>query len=463
MRYSESRPCGVLFAILAVVVFTRPAPAETPPLASAELAARSTEPEVSSATTSPVTVLRARAFLDPGTGRIDRGTRLLVRDGKIAAIERDTGALPSGAQVIDLADAWVLPGLMDTHSHVGMATIPERTEAESSAFTALRALRLAREALDAGFTTLRDLGSEGDYVVSDLRRVIELGWVTGPTLLNAGKVIAPFGGQSGRHAPVPFEEGPTWRKNYIDADNAAAIVTAVRQNIYYGAAVIKLVADQKPYYYTEAEIRAAVDEAHRAGRKVAVHVAGGAAARNAILGGADSIEHGFDLGREELALMKAHGTFLSTTDFSLPQLRVIFQGNEVLAKQWAARIASRLEQAQKMGVRLAFGTDTIWEVPGRTRGELMLDFIDAYRDAGIQPMVTLRAMTGNAAELLGIADQRGSLRTGMRADLLAIHGNPLEDIGALRDTVLVMKDGQIVRDLRSHPSEAAGAGIAQPH
>jgi imidazolonepropionase-like amidohydrolase len=207
----------------------------------------------------------------------------------------------------------VLPGLMDTHTHLTEYSIPEESKSESDAWIALRAQRLADEMLRAGFTTVRDVGEKG-YIVSDLRRSIEAGWVRGPTIFNAGRVIAPFGGQSGRQFPVPPADGPTWRRTYVDADGVDAVIRAVRENIYYGAKVIKIVADQKPYFYTEEELRAAVTEAHRAGLKVAVHLAGFQAARNAINAGVDSIEHGFDLTSADLQAMRDKGVFLSTTD-----------------------------------------------------------------------------------------------------------------------------------------------------
>jgi imidazolonepropionase-like amidohydrolase len=406
------------------------------------------------------TVIRAGGVVDPATGEVRRNVRIVIRDRRIAAIESAKPGEAAAVGELDLRRAYVVPGLMDTHVHLGMATIPEEKQSESDAWLVLRAQRIAGEMLRAGFTTVRDLGNEQNYLLSDLRRAIDQGWFVGPTILNAGRVIAPFGGQSGRQFPVPPADGATWSKQYTDSDGVAAIVRAVRENIYYGAQVIKLVADQKPYYYTEAEVRAAVEEAHRAGRKVAVHVAGGPASRNVINAGADSIEHGFDLTTQDLELMRERGTFLSTTDFSFPQLRVIFRGNETIARMWADRIKARLQRADRIGVKLAFGTDIVWVDPQRTRGEMMVEFVAAYRDAGVSNLKTLQAMTVNAAELLGVAPDRGRLQVGGFADLVALPANPLDDLDALRRPLLVMKEGAVV--MRSDGGSGSTASAAGP-
>ena len=166
--------------------------------------------------------------------------------------------------------------------------------------------------LNAGITTVRDVGNDANFAAVDLRKAIDAGWFVGPTVQTAGKIIAPFGGQS---RGIPQEIGPFWRFEYYDADTPEEIRKAVRENIFYGADLIKLVADNSDYHYSLDEIRAAVDEAHHAGRPVAVHVMGGEAADNAIAGGVDSIEHGFFLTDDQLRLMKEKGIFLSSTDF----------------------------------------------------------------------------------------------------------------------------------------------------
>ena len=176
-------------------------------------------------------------------------------------------------------------------------------------------MRNASVVLQAGFTTLRDVGNSAEWAMSDVRRAIELGWFAGPTIIDSGKIIAPFGGQS---RDIPPRQGAFWQFEYIDADGPAEIRKAVRTNLYYGAGVIKLVADNNPYHYSLDEFKAAVDEAHRANTPVAVHVYAGDALDNAIEAGVDSIEHGFDLTDAQLKRMKDKGTFLVGTDFLAP-------------------------------------------------------------------------------------------------------------------------------------------------
>ena len=176
----------------------------------------------------------------------------------------------------------------------------------------LQGLKIAQTLLNAGITTIRDVGNEAGYASVDVRNAINKGWFTGPTILTSGKIIAPFGGQS---SGTPPEVGPIWRYEYIDADGPHEIRKAVRENIFYGADLIKLVSDNSDYFYSEDEIRAAADEAHKAGRALAVHCYKKEEANNVINGGADSLEHGWHLTDDQLRLMKAKGTFLAGTEF----------------------------------------------------------------------------------------------------------------------------------------------------
>jgi imidazolonepropionase-like amidohydrolase len=250
------------------------------------------------------TAIRAGNLIDPAKGTIAKDQVILVKDGKIESVGAGM-AIPKDAEVLDLSSAWVMPGIMDAHTHVTSGQKDWDLERgylhEDSALRALRGLKTSLTLLNAGITTVRDVGNDANYAAVALRKAIERGWFVGPTVLTAGKIIAPYGGQSGS---VSTEMGPYWRFEYIDADGPEEIRKAVREDIFYGADLIKLVADNSAYRYSLDEIRAAVDEAHAAGRAVAVHVMGGEAAKNVILGGADSIEHGFFLSDELLRLMK---------------------------------------------------------------------------------------------------------------------------------------------------------------
>jgi imidazolonepropionase-like amidohydrolase len=396
-----------------------------------------------------VIAIRAGTVIDPAHGTSAKDQIILVEDGKIKAIGAGL-AIPAGAEVVDLSHEWVAPGLIDAHTHMTLTEIAGDAPFESfylnqsSTLRGLRGLHNAMQVLQAGFTTLRDVGNSAEWAMSDVRRAIDSGWFLGPTIIDSGKIIAPFGGQS---RDIPPRQGPFWQFEYIDADGPAEIRKAVRTNIYYGAGVIKLVADNNPYHYSLDEFRAAVDEAHRAGIPVAVHVYAGDALENAIEAGVDSIEHGFDLTDAQMKRMKDKGIFLVGTDFPRAHLDIVGTSGGILPEPavLAPKIIDRLKRAHRIGVRMAFGSDTVIDMPGRTRADLMFDYLGVWRTAGIPPADILRAMTSDAAELLRINKVRGSVAEGLRADLIAMPANPLEDIENLRKIDFVMKDGKRVR------------------
>ena len=396
-----------------------------------------------------VVAIKAGAVVDPARGTATANQVILIDHGKIKSIGAAL-AIPAGAQVIDLSREWVMPGLIDAHTHMSLTELEGNAPFESfylnqsSTFRGLRGLHNAQDVLHAGFTTLRDVGNSGEYAMTDVRRAIDAGWFAGPTIIDAGKIIAPFGGQS---RDIPAGQGAFWRFEYIDADGPEEVRKAVRTNIYYGAGVIKLVADNNPYHYSLAEFRAATDEAHRAGVPVAVHVYSGDAADNAIEAGVDSIEHGFELTDAQLMRMKDKGIFLVSTDFPRAHLDIIGTSGGILPEPavLAPKIIDRLRRAHKVGVRLVFGSDTVADMPGRTRADMMFDYLGVWRLAGIEPRDILRAMTVDAAELLRVNKERGEIAAGLSADLVAMPANPLENIESLRKIDFVMKDGKVVR------------------
>lgn len=396
---------------------------------------------------SQTTALRVGHLIDPASGTTTQNQIILVKGRQIVDVGPDV-AVPEDAEVIDLSNAWVMPGLMDAHTHITLDGLSANMPLEviylraTTATRALLGLKTAQDILQAGFTVVRDVGNDANYAAVNVRDAIQRGWFTGPTVLTSGKIIAPFGGQSARISP---EQGPFWLYEYIDADSIDEVRKAVRQNIYYGADCIKLVADNSAFYYSIEEIRAAVDESHAAGRPVSVHVLGGEPARNVILGGADSIEHGFHLSDELLGLMKEKGTWLVGTDFPEAHLkRMMYPG----AKEEAARIIDRLKRAHKIGVKMAFGSDSVSNLPGKNRGEMILDYLDVWQTAEVPPAAILKALTTNAAELLKVEKQRGAIAKGMAADIIATPANPLEDIQALRKVMFVMKEGKVVKQAR---------------
>jgi len=393
--------------------------------------------------------IRAGNLIDPAKGTVSKDQVILVENGKITAVGAGV-AIPKDAQVIDLSKEWVMPGLMDAHTHITLQELPGKApfEAvylkESTPFRALHGLHNGQIQLNAGFTTMREVGNEADYACSDLKKALHEGWFDGPTLECAGKIIGPFGGQS---KGIPEEMGGYWLHEYIDADTADEIRKGIHQNIYYGADVIKLVADNSEYYYTEAQIRAAAEESHSAGRALAVHVYGGPAADNVIRGGADSVEHGFALTDEQLKLMKEKGTYLVGTDFPTAHLAGLSPSSDVLAdaNKMGSQIIDRLSRANKIGVKMAFGSDTVTGMPGRTRADMVFDYLAVWKTAGVSNADILKAMTTNCADLLRISKERGAIAAGQYADIIAMPGDPLQEIETLRKVNFVMKNGKVVR------------------
>jgi imidazolonepropionase-like amidohydrolase len=391
--------------------------------------------------------IRAGNVIDPAKGTVAKNQIILVKDGKIADLGPAV-AIPPDAQVVDLSNEWVMPGIMDAHTHVTLVErghgipLSEDYLLKGKGTRALQGLRISQTLLNAGITTVRDVGNEGNYASVDLRDAINKGWFVGPTILTAGKIIAAFGGQSKQ---MPPDIGPFWRFEYIDADGPEEIRKAIRENIFYGADLIKLVADNGPYHYSEEEIRAAAYEAHHANRALAVHVLGGEAARNVILGGADSIEHGWDLDDDLLHLMKEKGTYLAGTDFPSAHLEAAEYKN---AKKRGADILDRLSRAYKVGVKVAFSTDAVFELPGKTRADMTWDYIGVWHAAGVPDLEILKAMTTNCAELLRIQKERGAITAGLYADIVATPENPLANAEALRKINFVMKNGAIIRSAR---------------
>ena len=387
---------------------------------------------------SQIVAIKAGKLLDPETGKTTANQVILVEGNRIKEIGANV-AIPAEAKIIDLSKATVLPGLFDAHSHLCMTVIPKRdhgnyyftTLLDSTGYRAIEGVANGMAMLQSGFTTVRDVGNAGNYADTDLRRAIEAGWVQGPTIVNAGIIIAPYGGQF--HLQPEKKDLAT--PEYLFADTRDEMRKAIRQNIHFGAKVIKIVVDDQDYIYSTEDIRFMIAEAHAAGVKLAAHCWTHAGAHNAAEAGVDSIEHGFRMTDEDLQLAKKNNVTLVGTEFTEK-----LTGTEE-HKIWV----DRLKRAHKIGVNMAFGTDVIDALPGETRGTLAVDYIQSWMEAGIPAADTLRAMTVNAARLLGVDKERGFLKPGMAADIIATPENPIEDIRTLKRVSFVMKEGAVIK------------------
>jgi imidazolonepropionase-like amidohydrolase len=410
---------GIVVAILGITAWTG--------VASAQRAA----PE-------PVIAIKAGKVLDPETGKTGGNQIILVEGKKIKEIGAAV-AIPSGAQVVDLSNFTVLPGLFDAHTHLCIAVIPKRdagsyyftTLLDTTGYRAIEGVANGQAMLASGFTTVRDIGNAGNYADTDLRHAIERGWVKGPTVVNAGIIIAPYGGQFF----LQPEKKDLGNPEYLFADTHDEMVKAIRQNIHFGALFIKIVVDDQKYIYSTEDIRFMVAQAHAAGVKLAAHCWTHQGAHNAAEAGVDSIEHGYGMTNEDLELAKKNNVALVGTEF--PEKL----SNAAEHKVWV----DRLNRAHKIGVTLVFGTDVDEVRPGETRGTLAISYIDSWVDAGVPSADTLRAMTVNAARLLGVDKERGFLAPGFAADIIATPENPEENIQTLKKVSFVMKDGTIIK------------------
>jgi imidazolonepropionase-like amidohydrolase len=396
-------------------------------------------------TAVPITAIRAGRLLDPDAGRVLTNQIIVVEGNRI----RDVGpnvAVPAGAQVIDLSGMTVMPGLVDAHNHLALTYKPEPESniyyytyvADSTALRAIQAASNGIQMLASGFTIVRDMGNNGNYADTALRQAIEQGWIPGPTIINSGIII---GGMGGQFFPTPemARQHNIVYPEYLDADTNDEIIKAVRQNVLFGAKVIKICVDCKPYGYTADEIRLFVHEAAKVGMKVEGHVQTLNGAKNAIEAGIWSIAHSTGLDEEMHAAMAQKGIWRAGTD--TPDT---LAGHPVSPQAYQRTVAS-LKDAYAKKVPLTFSTDADYYVAGKTRGEVCLEFLKTWKDAGIPNADILRAITTNGYKVSETEKSRGPIKAGYFADLIALPGNPLDDVDALKRVQFVMKDGLVFK------------------
>jgi len=406
--------------------------------------------------------IRAQRLIDGTNDFVVTDAVVLVVDEKISAVGSGL-AIPASASVIDLGDVTLLPGLIDAHTHlleemdgsnqslqdVDMLRI---VATQSTAERALHGAKLAREDLEAGITTVRDVGNSGVNGDVALRRAIENGWVQGPRMVTSTRALAAHGGQLGRLTPEAqklIEEECTTIRGPESARQA------VRQALYDGATCIKVIVNGSPAHVTLDEMKAIVEEAHISGVKVAAHAIGKRVTAIAAEAGVDSIEHGYFISDDILKMMVEKHIFLVPTDATVKSLvDLSFGMRQPTARERAQREKEyapivkqeqdRLMRAITLGVPIAAGSDMNLSTPGLTRGQASLMVYEAYAEAGMTPMQIIHAATRNAAELLGMQDRIGTLEPGKFADIVAVPGDPLKDIRALEHATFVMKGGAVV-------------------
>lgn len=388
-----------------------------------------------------VTVIRAGHLIDPETGGSAANQLILVENGKITGIGANV-AVPQAAEAIDLSQYYVLPGLVDAHNHLALTykKDPENNSyyltsvMDSTAIRAIQAVSNGITMMNAGFTVVRDLGNAANYADTALRVAIEQGWVPGPTVINSGIII---GGMGGQFFPVP-ERASLVYPEYLDADTPDEIVKAVRKNILYGAKVIKIMVDAKSYGYTVDEMKLFVSEAAKSGMKVAGHVQTHDGAMRAIEAGIWSIEHSIALDDQAHKAMAKKGIWRVGTE---TPLSTYYSPSEPRFQKQV----EGMKNAYANGVKMAFSTDADYFIPGMNRGEIVIDFLKSWKAAGIPAPEILKIMTTNGYKVCDIYDARGPIKVGLPADIIAVRGNPLENIDALREVRFVMKDGRVFR------------------
>ncbi len=404
------------------------------------------------------TVLRAARMVDVKRAVVVPNAVVVVQGNRITAAGADV-AVPAGATVIDLGDATLLPGLIDSHTHLLQNYDPKiggddpnmllTVATMSAAKRALLGAKMGREDLEAGITTVRDLGNSGWNGDVALRDAIDAGWVIGPRIRASTRALSAAGGQFGG---LQADAQKLVEQEYVVISGVEDARRAVRQAFYDGADLIKVIVNTGPRVVSLDEMKTIVEEASRVRRTVAAHAIGDVATRIAAEAGVSSIEHAYTIPDDALKMMAAKHIYLVPTDypdeFYLPPDLSPQQRAEQLVgiARFTKGSRDRLRRAMAAGVPIAFGSDEYYAVPSRSRGLSSLQALLAYAASGMTPMQIIRSATMNGAELAGLGDRVGSLEAGKLADVIAVAGDPTKDIAALvGGATFVMKGGAVIK------------------
>jgi imidazolonepropionase-like amidohydrolase len=453
--------------------------------------------QIAAQSSASITLVKAGRLLDPRTGNVLSPAAVLIEGNKIKEVGAPTKLqMPPGAKIVDLGNATLLPGLIDSHTHLFMDVVmPAEAErarrfnggfvpaqlldiVESPSKRVLLGAQMAREDLESGITTVRNLGHSGIDGDVALRDAINAGRLVGPRILAAGRKLITRG--SYLQSLNPALSDAILNQEFLMIDGADRAREAVRRNEFQNVDVIKVTADEN---LTVPELAAAIEEAHRAHLKVAVHAIDSTSIQTAIDAGADSIEHGNEATDVQLKQMRDKGMFFDFTPTSYGGFFTkIFEATtamslEVRPKRLEADERSRqrfndlaqilksgakfpdesderedqrynrlVQRVLKSGVKFAAGTDSCWFYPGKTRGQTSVSRFPTLHEAGMQPLDVIRAITTNAAEMLGWQDRVGAVEPGKFADLVAVAADPIADITELERVRFVMKNGEVVRN-----------------
>src|SRR5215467_6145888 len=447
---------------------------------------------------SPPTLIKAGRLLDPSSGNVLSPAAVLVENGKIKEVGAPSKVqTPSGAKVIDLGNATLLPGLIDSHTHLLVdPVLPAEVErarryngsfvpdlllaiVESPNKRVLLGAQLAREDLESGITTVRNLGHAGIEGDVALRDAINAGRLVGPRILASGRKIA----QQDKNGYVqnlnPALANVILQQEFLAFNGEDSARQAVKENLFYDVDVIKVTIEDDT---SVSEMKALVEEAHRQNVKVAVHAITRGSIQTAVDAGADSIEHGNEVTDEQLKQMRDKGMFFDFTPTSYGDFFTkVVQGiiaesltmraerleadernrqrysdlaQQILKSEFVHRFAasdkklydSLVQRVLKSGVKFAAGSDMGWYFPGKTRGQASVSRFPVLHQAGMPPIDVVRCITSNAAEMLGWQDRIGAVKPGKFADLIAVAGDPVADITELERVQFVMKDGHVIKN-----------------